>query len=429
MTRFILVFVCFLAAVSVRVDAQELVLPGRQDAANPPPAQVVEVQPQWPVDCEPRIVTLPDYGPVGQFDLGVFIRAGFLYWFVEDGPLSQPLVTSGTEASQAILGRDGTQILYGGSDIDYGGAIGARLTTEAWFDFYNTIGAQVSGFFIEQKTDDFVAQGGPDGYAVLGRPFFDVQLGDESVLLAAFPDAFNGVIAVSSATQLWGGEANALLNQINRPDLRFDLLGGFRYLELSEEIRVLEGFEMLQDGLAGFLGNPMVAGAKALIYDTFDTRNQFYGGQVGARAQVVRGCWLADVAAKVAFGVNRQTLAIAGGTVVGDTPGSGQAGGGLLAVASNTGRAEHNQFSVIPEVSLDVGLMVNENLLLRIGYTFIYWTEVLRPGDHIVRQVNPNQVPVSLQYGTPGGDTLPTASFNSHPFWVQGVHGSIEFRY
>jgi hypothetical protein len=61
------------------------------------------------------------------------LRAEYLLWWIKDGPLSTPLVTTGTPDSEGILGNQGTAVLVG-SDIEFDWFSGIRLTGDWWLD-------------------------------------------------------------------------------------------------------------------------------------------------------------------------------------------------------------------------------------------------------------------------------------------------------
>ena len=360
---------------------------------------------------------------------GVSVRWSYLYWWIRDGRVPQPLVTTGTTDSQGILGNSGTQVIFGaGKNFEYNAFNGTRILAESALGS-TCIDLQVGGFLLEQRTDYFTAASDATGSPVLARPFFNAQTLAETSRLIGFPDAFAGTVSISSASQMWGAEANFARQVASGCDWSIRLLGGFRYINLDEDMRVFDNIRLLDSGIAGFLGTPIFDGALVSSFDAFDTRNQFYGGQIGAEARIRRGFWLVDLSAKIAFGATRQTVSITGGTAVGDAQANGVASGGLLAVASNIGRTTDDDFSVVPELGINVGICLSNNLVVRVGYTFLYWTDVVRPGEQVNRQVNTSQVPSSLLFGAAGGDIQPIAPFATSDFWAQGLHGSIELRY
>src|SRR5262249_14635228 len=145
----------------------------------------------------------------------------------------------------------------------------------------------------------------------------------------------------------------------------------------------------------------------------FSTRNQFYGGQIGTRAEVCRGPMFVDFSGKVAFGSTHQVVSIDGntsliesGVVTGTVP------GGALALRTNIGRTAHDHFTVVPEVGVQVGCQVTDHVSLFVGYNFLYWSSVVRPGDQINRTVNANNLPSSLAFNQLGGPAEPSPLFH-----------------
>ena len=98
---------------------------------------------------------------------------------------------------------------------------------------------------------------------------------------------------------------------------------------------------------------------------------------------------------KMAVGNTRQTVRIIGQTTINDPndPPVQTLPGGLLTQTSNIGMYKQNQFSVVPELNLDLGYQLTDHLKATFGYTFIYWSNVVRAGDQISRDVNPNLLP------------------------------------
>ena len=87
-----------------------------------------------------------------------------------------------------------------------------------------------------------------------------------------------------------------------------------------------------------------------------------------------------------------------------------------------------SQFGVIPELNLNVGYRIRQNILLRVGYTVLYWNDVVRPGDVVTRSVNPGLVPTLQSFGT-GPANQPRAQINTTDFWMQGMNVGLEFRF
>ena len=62
-----------------------------------------------------------------------------------------------------------------------------------------------------------------------------------------------------------------------------------------------------------------------------------------------------------------------------------------------------------------------------VGYTGIYWSNVVRPGHHISRDVNPNLIPPVQQPVT--GAKRPAFAFDTTDYWIQGISLGGEYRW
>jgi hypothetical protein len=132
---------------------------------------------------------------------------------------------------------------------------------------------------------------------------------------------------------------------------------------------------------------------------------------------------------EVALGASHQVVNIQGSTTETGT-GSANPGtfpGGFFAQSTNVGRRTDDQFGVIPQLQVQFGYQVTSWLRAFVGYDFLYWNQVVRPGSQIDRRVNATQqlfLGESL-IGTP----LPAPLFDRTDFWVQGVSFGAELRY
>ena len=126
----------------------------------------------------------------------------------------------------------------------------------------------------------------------------------------------------------------------------------------------------------------------------------------------------------MALGDTHQTVNINGATRI-TTPGGATTvlPGNLLAQPSNIGHHARDQFSVIPEVGVNVGYQLTRNLSVFAGYTFIYWSNVQRPGDAISPLVNSTRVPTSTV--APTGPLDPQFSFHNSGYWAQGINFGV----
>lgn len=382
----------------------------------PPPGEVVFFAPDAFADGQGG----------GQF----WVRAEYLWWWVKDGDVP-PLVTSGTPASGGALGAPGTTTLVGGG-VDYGARQGARVTAGGLLDADATVGVELGYFCLGGDADRFRAtSSGAAGSRTLGRPFFNVINGQQGVQIVTLPGVAGGGVGTSSDTSLRGADLNFFCNICRTPvcppdpcqpacgpveTYRLDMFAGPRWLSLNEEVAVAE--------------QVITPGATFSIVDSFQTRNTFYGGQVGVRGEWQRGQWFVNGMAKVAVGNTRQEVTIAGTTSIA-VPGAGPnvQQGGLLALPTNIGHYSRDRFTVIPELGVNVGCQVTPCLRAYAGYSCLYWNRVVRPGDQIDVGINPTQLPSAAGPGELVGPRRPAFAFRETDFWAHGVSAGLEFRW
>ena len=176
------------------------------------------------------------------------------------------------------------------------------------------------------------------------------------------------------------------------------------------------------------LTSPVAAGQTTFLNDHFATRNQFFGGQVGWRSEFDWRHWLLEVTTKVALGSTNERVNIDGLNIItplGSTP--TRSLGGLLAQPTNIGNFSRDRFAVVPEVGLNLGYKFTDHIRAFVGYDFLYWSNVVRPGDQIDRTVNATQI--APRTGPFVGPARPEFNFKGTDYWAHGVNFGLEFRY
>ncbi|HLJ11913.1 MAG TPA: BBP7 family outer membrane beta-barrel protein, partial [Planctomycetaceae bacterium] len=169
----------------------------------------------------------------------VWVRAEFLYWWTKASPVPAPLVTLGDpgDSIPGAIGQPGTSVLLGNQDIDIRGRPGGRFTLGIALDPERTWGLEGSYLFLANTSVTHgVFSDGSSGSPALFVPFFNPNLPGEDSTLLADPGAFAGSARLTIQSFFQGAEANLLYNVQNANGLRFDLLGGFRYLNLQESL-------------------------------------------------------------------------------------------------------------------------------------------------------------------------------------------------
>ncbi len=364
-------------------------------------------------------------------------RVETLLWWVKNAPLPVPVVTTGdpnvgfdpnhlnTVNTAGAIGQRGTQVLLGDNNINSPPFFGMRLTLGGWVDDDEFFGVEGSGFILEHRTKRFVAASDKVGNPPLYFPIATGTAGAERGIPIADPlRSFSGAVGIISSLQLWGAECNGNLTLIRNSGLEFTLLAGFRYADLRENLQI---YNTSTDLIFGNVTN---------LNDSFSSRDQFYGGQIGGRLAVQRERFSLDITGKVALGATHQVVNIQGDiSQAGPNPlvppGLGTFPGGLFAQSTNIGKRNADQFAVLPSLELKLGYEINPRTRVFAGYDLMYWSQVVRPGNQINHNVNLTQNAVLDPNGLGRlvGPAQPAPLFNRSDFWAQGINLGLEVRY
>ena len=91
---------------------------------------------------------------------------------------------------------------------------------------------------------------------------------------------------------------------------------------------------------------------------------------------------------------------------------------GLLAQTSNIGRHGGSHFAFVPEVDLKIGYQLTDNLMVFVGYSALYMSDVVRPGQQ-----------VDLVIDKTGNLQRPIAPMRNTNFWAHGFNAGLEWKY
>jgi hypothetical protein len=365
------------------------------------------------------------------------VTTDYLIWWLRRGPVAVPLVTTGPVVtgdpitSSGPIGNPGTVSLVGDSGLDYGTLSGGRFT----FDFglpAGGPGVQVSGFVLERGAVGLSAASDAGGNPILARPIHDVLDQVSSAALVSYPGALAGGIAVVSRSRLWGLESNLTGPSWGDERRHARLLAGIRYLDLLESLDIAQRSTVLLPNSGFFNGSVLNPDDTLVLGDAFRTRNQFYGAQLGVEGERGAGRWVVAGQAKVALGAVHELVEVQGSSalIAAGATGIGEvAGGGVLALDTNIGRPREDRFAVLPEVSVKLGYRVTPRLLATVGYTFLYLSDVARPGNQIDPGVNVGHAPSSEAFGLLLDPRRPAPLFNHSEFWAQGLSVGLELHF
>ncbi|HYT95673.1 MAG TPA: BBP7 family outer membrane beta-barrel protein, partial [Gemmataceae bacterium] len=336
-----------------------------------------------------------------------WVRGEYLGWWMKSSQ-APPLVTAspaGTPlASAGVLGPNSTVLFPASGNFDYGMFSGARFTAGFAVPSMPGLGFEATWFFLGHHPLNFIAAS--SGSPEISRPINNVNTGLEEAELVAFPGRTAGSVAVWSNSKLWGVEANARYHLLCGCNYRVDLLAGFRFLELDEDLNVTEDLTLTDASVRA------PAGTRILVFDTFNTKNSFYGGQIGVDGEYRWQKFFVGGSFKLALGVMHEVVNINGATVF-IAPGLAPItqSGGLLAAPTNIGHFSSNRFAVIPEIGLKFGYQVTDHIRVYAGYDFLWVSSVVRPGDQIDRVINRTQLPTVFGAGTLVGAARPMPLF------------------
>jgi hypothetical protein len=233
------------------------------------------------------------------------------------------------------------------------------------------------------------------------------------------PGVGTGNAFVNVNSQFWGLETNLMLNVLRGGGWTVNLIGGFRYLQLDEWMSITGNSTIFNDTtfMDGF-GNPLVtapAGSGVTTIDQFNTHNQFYGGQIGARFRYNMGRWSIDGSGSLAIGATHESVDINGTTIVYPVNGTPVPLTGGNYATLQIGRYSQDRFAVAPEARLNLGYQFTPWLRGTIGYDFLFLSSVLRPGNQIDNVYD--------------GVSHPMVPMKTSTYWSQGLNVGLQFNW
>ncbi len=360
----------------------------------------------------------------------VTLSADYLLWWVRKGPGAGPLLTVGSpaDAIPGALGQPGTVPLFGDGGFDYDTFSGLRLNASV--GLIGDLALEGDYFALERRSVGFGVASDAAGSPLIARPVINDNSGLQESYSTSFPGSVAGASDVVTHTQLQGYEVNLALSLGRDEAGGLDLLAGYRYLSLREDLLFHDTLTPLVPDYLTFAGASANPPSTLSDFDTFRTRNHFYGGQVGARWRRAFGPLEVGVTGKVALGATEERVEIAGASAL-TAPGAAPVAlpGGILAQATNSGRFSRSEFAIVPEFGVNLGWRVTPWLTARVGYTFLYWSDVARPGSQIDRRVSPFLVPTDQDFGTAAASGHPAFAFHGSDFWAQGLNFGLELRF
>ena len=335
------------------------------------------------------------------------------------------------QKSPPLLLVDGVPVTA--NDIDVHDRLGGRFTLGRWLENTHTpwaIEGTFSFFGSRRTRHDFAS----NGVTVLEHPFIDADTGLPDSLPVAIDNSLApraGVSQIETASRMFGYEVNLRRELCRTSHGHLDLLAGYRQFHLDEGISI-------RDRVVYNTAPVPLSDATVTSFDEFGTHNLLLAGQVGFEVEYGWRGFFIDGWGKFALGGNKEVINISGATQVRPTPGrtpppdtlnGKNFAGALFAQPSNIGRYEDWQFTVMPEVGVNVGYAFTSNVRLSAGYHFLFLNNVVRPGDAIDTTITRNQIPQLQPLAQAAGSRPAPPTLVESSYWAHGIAAQIEFRY
>jgi hypothetical protein len=343
-------------------------------------------------------------------------RGDYLLWWLREGR-GPPLLTTSSAASQGLLGRPDTRVLYGEGTLPtrHGDRFnGTRWTLGYWLNNDHSLGIEGTAFFLERDSTYFKATSAGD--MLLAQPFINAQDGNpgSAVVAGAAPDGTrSGGFVGYSRVELFGEEANLRVPLAANGNWYVDVLAGAHFLQMRDRLDLTAVSRMGPDQ-ATLLGTS----------DHFRADNHFYGGQAGLRGEYCRGRWSVNLCAEVALGGTAQEIRAFGEHTFQTPLARVVQAQGLYVQPSNRGTFWATDFDVVSQVAVNVGYQLSGHLRLLAGYTLLAWANPVRAGDQVDLTINTAQG--SGQAVRPSRPAIP---YREEAFWAQGMNVGLELNW
>ncbi len=341
------------------------------------------------------------------------------------------LVTTSTGTNRATAGvLPSASILYGGSnDYQDDSRSGFRIRFGWWLAGFPGWGIEGEYAGLEENVENYYS-GMSAGAPILARPFFNVLTGANDAELVAFPGVVTGDISATTVSHFEGAAVRLRKQLFGKSgcgysqwacqtvptSARWDVTLGYRFWELDESLAMRET-----------LRSQTTVNDSFIINDHFETRNQFNGAELGVLWQGRRGWWSLDALMRLGIGNVHQTATISGNSTITENGTTTPYETGFLAQRTNIGTYDRDEFTIIPELGLTLGYQMTKRIRVTGGYSLIYIGNVIRPGDQVDLDVNPNLLAPELNPFS--GALRPQFPFQETDYWVQGLSFGGEFRW
>jgi hypothetical protein len=375
-------------------------------------------------------VVMPD--PVQEFEAGIddcadacapcrmpcppgrmWTEVEFLLWW-SNGRYYPPLATSG---NPPVLPT--ASILFGGERENESPRPGGRLEVGLWLDPWQRLGIGGHLTAVRDALGDFRVTS--DEYPFLGRPVQEFSNGtfvENALTVASSTRPSTGWLNIHTNSEVLASDlfVRSLLGRT--PRSRVDLLYGYQFSRINEDLAISSFTTAAPYTLS--------------VTDKFATMNEFHGGHFGLLSELRRGPWGLELQTKFGLGNMHQTAVISGEQVATTSGTPDTRSRGLLATTTNSGIHEQDDFCFMQDVGLKLAYRPTERLKLSFGYSMLFWSSVLRPGNVVDTRIDTRLLPPNPGQASPaltGNELYPAFSFNSKAMYLQGLNVGLECQF
>ena len=349
----------------------------------------------------------------------LYARSEYLYGWTKGANLP-PLATTSTvgtgQNDAGVLGLASTSILFGDMKSDESGKSAGRFTLGMWLDqeaqdrlefVYMYMGGEAEEFFRSEAD-----------HPILARPFLDVSTFTQDARLIAFGGLVEGSLLIEADNNFQSFEIHQRKRHNDMQWGTIDFLIGYRASRLNDDLTIGETTRSLSGATAGTVFE---------LVDEFDAVSTFHGAQIGLGIQPRRrGRLDCECLLKFALGTTNYNANVQGTTTTREVGGGVTTeDSGLLALGTNSGEFEDNEFSAMSELELTLSWEMRPSLVFSFGYSVIFWSDVMRAGEQVDLGVNPTQIPPDTLMGL----ARPEFPNNLSSYWIQALRFGVESRF
>ena len=319
-----------------------------------------------------------------------------LLWFAQSRD-TPPLIVESDAGTLPVLDPtvSPTARSVFGDEIETELTVGVRADAGIWLTDNVGIGGRFWG--LSESESNYAFSGNGDQRSI-GRAFFNTNGslfagdngGEDSLPIALTgvpggPD-LSGSIVAESTLDIWAAEAYGRLRFGCAGGCQLDFIGGYSHFDIDDSLFIGSTTTIEGTGAAPPPGSAV--GDSVAYTDRFDTENTFDGGQLGFDLTMNRGRWMARSLTKVHLGNMNQNVRIQGRSVTTPNGGTGTEGLGGILAGNQDVDFERDVFAFAPEANFKLGYRFRPNVLLSVGYSFVYFDNVALTGDTIDRLVD-----------------------------------------